>query len=110
MVSKNEAADDAAGDKPASAMLKKPEFLERVIARTDIKKRDAKPAIETALAVLGDALLAGEEVNLPPLGKLRVVRSKDLESGAQVMTLKLRTPKDASRAAQSGLAAADDGD
>ncbi len=84
----------------SSEMIKKPEFLERVMARTDVKKRDAKPAIETAFAVLVEALADGEDVNLPPLGKLRVVRSKDLESGAQVMTLKLRTPKNATRAAK----------
>ncbi len=107
---KGGATAPAATEKPAAAQLKKPEFLERVIARTDVKKRDAKPAIETALAVLGEALAAGEDVNLPPLGKLRVVRSKDLDGGAQVMTLKLRTQKDATRAAQSGLAATDDGD
>ncbi len=91
-------------------MLKKPAFLDRVMARTDVKKRDAKPAIEAAMAVLAEALADGQDVNLPPLGKLRVVRSKDLEGGVRVMTLKLRTPKDATRATEMGLAAPDDGD
>ena len=93
-----------------SEMLKKPAFLDRVMARTDVKKRDAKPAIEAAMAVLAEALADGEDINLPPLGKLRVVRSKDLESGAQVMTLKLRTPKNATRATEMGLAAPENGD
>lgn len=79
---------------PQGEMLKKAEFLDRAVARTDVKKRDAKPAIEAALAVLAEALSNGEEMNLPPMGKLRVVKSKDLGEGAKVLTLKLRTMKD----------------
>lgn len=82
-------------------VIKKPELLDEVVLRTGLKKRDVKPAVEAALSVLGDALRDGAEVNVPPLGKLRVVKSKDLEGGAAVMTLKLRTPKHATRAALS---------
>ncbi len=79
---------------PQGEMIKKPEFLDRAVSRTDVKKRDAKPAIEAALAVLAEALSNGEELNLPPMGKLRVVKSKDIGEGAKVLTLKLRTMKD----------------
>ncbi len=87
--------------------VKKPELLDAVVARTNLKKRNVKPVVEAALAVIVDALREGAEVNLPPLGKLRVVKSKDLESGATVMTVKLRTPKHASLQATSGVAAPD---
>jgi len=73
--------------------VKKPVFLDRTLLRTDVKKRDAKPAIEAALAELAAALIAGEELVLPPLGKIKVVRSKDLGQGAKALTLKLRTMK-----------------
>jgi len=79
---------------PQGEMLKKADFIDRAVARADAKKRDAKPAIEAALAVLSEALMAGEELNLPPLGKMRVVKSKDIGEGAKVLTLKLRTMKD----------------
>lgn len=75
-------------------MLKKPEFLERVMTRTDVKKSQAKPAIEAALATLAEALMNGEELQLPPMGKLKVVKARDIGDGAQVLTLKLRTMKD----------------
>ena len=81
------------------ATLKKPDLLDQVVARTNLKKRDVKPAVEAALALMGDALRDGVELNLPPLGKVRVVKSKDLDGGATVVTLKLRTPKNASVAA-----------
>ena len=79
---------------PQGEMLKKAEFIDRAVERGDVKKRDAKPAIEAALAVLSEALMAGEELNLPPMGKMRVVKSKDIGDGARVLTLKLRTMKD----------------
>ena len=87
--------------KPAK-LLKKPDILEAVVARTNLKKRDVKPAMEAALAVLGEALQDGAEVNLPPLGKLRVVKSKALDEGASILTVKLRTPKNASSAGKTG--------
>ena len=79
---------------PQGEMIKKPEFLDRAVERTDVKKREAKPAIEAALAVLAEALIKDEELNLPPMGKLRVVKSKDAGEGAKLLTLKLRTMKD----------------
>lgn len=70
--------------------LKKPEFLDRVLAAAPLKRGEAKTAIEAACETLAAALLAGEEVNLPPLGKLRVVKDKPLEGGAHMLTVKLR--------------------
>ena len=71
--------------------VKKPVFLDRVMQMTSVKKREAKPAIEAAMQVLADALEKGEELNLPPLGKLKVVKSKTTPGGAKVLTVKLRT-------------------
>ncbi len=92
------AAPEAA--KESGVALKKSDLLDQIVARTNLKKRDVKPAVEGALPLMGDALRDGTELNLPPLGKLRVVKSKDLDGGASVVTLKLRTPKNASAAAQ----------
>ncbi|PKP73791.1 MAG: hypothetical protein CVT84_11790 [Alphaproteobacteria bacterium HGW-Alphaproteobacteria-6] len=44
---------------------------------------------EATLAALGDALAAGDDLVLPPFGKLRINRQRDLPTGA-VMTLRLR--------------------
>ncbi len=89
--------------KPAETepvLMKKPELLDAVVARTNLKKRDVKPAVEAALAVIAEALVKGSDVNLPPMGKLRVVKSKELGEGAHVLTLKLRTTKNAAMAVQ----------
>ena len=90
-------------DKDSGHVLTKPQLLDAVVARTNLKKRDVKPAVEAALMLLGDALREGKDLNLPPLGKVRLVKSKDLENGVAVLTLKLRTPRNATAAAQDQL-------
>ncbi|MEY1555748.1 HU family DNA-binding protein [Yoonia sp. R2331] len=77
----------------AQQALKKPAFLDNAVARSGVKRRDAKPAIEAALNELREALLRGDELNLPPLGKIKVMKSKALSGGAEALTLKIRTTK-----------------
>ncbi|WP_372887743.1 HU family DNA-binding protein [Shimia sp.] len=72
--------------------LKKVDLVDQVVERSGIKKKFAKPAIEAALAVLGEALSEGRSLNLRPLGKLKVLRSKDVANG-RVQTLRLRQPQ-----------------
>lgn len=93
-----------AADSDAGAAFKKPDLLDQVVARTTLKKRDAKAAVDAALAIIGEAIARGDEVVLPPLGKIRVQKTKDLGEGSQVFTLKLRTPKDAAQIVTTGLA------
>ncbi len=73
-------------------VLRKKELIERVVARSGIKKKDAKPTIEAMLAVLGEALSSGEELNLQPLGKVMVKRVKE-QPNAKVMVCRIRQRK-----------------
>ena len=73
----------------AGPQIKRKDFVERIATRSGLKRKDAKLAAEAALAVLGEAIAAGEELNLPPLGKLRVVRQKQFAK-ASVYTCRLR--------------------
>ncbi|MBR9652011.1 HU family DNA-binding protein [Thalassovita aquimarina] len=69
--------------------LRKAELIEMVVARSDVKKRYAKPVIEAALEILGEALADGREMNLKPLGKVKVNRLEQL-SNARVLTCRVR--------------------
>ncbi|WP_240336625.1 HU family DNA-binding protein [Tropicibacter sp. Alg240-R139] len=69
--------------------MKKRELIDLVVDRAGVKKKDAKPAIEAALAILGEAIASGRELNLQPLGKLRINRVEDKENG-RVIVCKLR--------------------
>ncbi len=96
-----EASSDAgqtAGD------LKKKELIDLVVARSGVKKKDAKPVIETMLAVLGETIAQERGLALQPLGKLRVTRTEDKDNG-RIFVCKLRRTEDAPRQFKDPLAA-----
>jgi|GEM_PF-1612550 len=71
-----DAAPDASVGGAASGELDKKELVDRVVARCGVKKREAKPSVEAALAILGEALAEGRELRLEPFGKLKVSNIK----------------------------------
>lgn len=75
--------------KPAQPDLQKKELIERVIERSEIKRRDARPVVEAVLAILGETLAEGRGLRLEPLGKLRINRSEE-KGNRRVVVAKLR--------------------
>ena len=69
--------------------LRKKELFDLVVERSGMKKKDVKPVVEAMLAVLGDAFAEQREMDLQPLGKLKVQRGKELADG-RALVLKLR--------------------
>ena len=72
--------------------LRKKELIDDVVARSGIKKKDAKPVVEAMLAAMGEAHADKRELVLPPFGKLKVRREKDMPK-ARVLTSIIRQPK-----------------
>lgn len=97
---------DAAGEVAAEGGggLRKKELIDRVVAATGARRRDAGPAVEATLAALGDALARGEALVLPPLGRMRVVKRKDSAKGGTTLTLKLSRGGAKGAAGEGGLA------
>lgn len=89
------AAETAAGSSSAPVEqtpvleLRKKELIDQVVARSGVKKRDAKPVVEAMLAVLGESIDSARPLHLEPMGKLRVNRSKDTPNG-RIHICKLR--------------------
>ncbi|WP_313851320.1 HU family DNA-binding protein [Parasedimentitalea psychrophila] len=73
----------------AGLPMRKKELIDLVVERSGIKKKDAKPVVEAMLAVLGEAIGSGRELNLQPLGKLRINRSVERSNG-RIIVCKLR--------------------
>jgi len=69
--------------------LKKKELIDAVVERSGIKKKFAKPVVEAMLGVLGDTLGKSREMNLQPLGKVKINRSKEVQGGT-VLIAKVR--------------------
>ncbi|MEQ5872182.1 HU family DNA-binding protein [Sagittula sp. NFXS13] len=85
--------------------VKKKELVEAAVARSGVKKRDAKLAIEAALAVLGKALAEGRDLNLLPLGKLKVTGMKRNGNG-HIINARVRQPEESGISVQDPLAQA----
>lgn len=82
----------AAASKPTKgATLRKKELVERVAAVSGAKKSVVRDIVEATLTVLGDALAGDEMLSLPPFGKAKVNRHKDLSEG-EMLVVKLRRP------------------
>ncbi len=81
------ATPETVGD--AAPTLKLKGLLDRVVARSGAKKKDAKAVVEATLACLGEALAKGEALNLPELGKARVNRQKG-QGGVETLVVRLR--------------------
>lgn len=79
--------------------LRNRELVEQAMARTGVKKKAAKPLIDAVLAIMGEAVADGRELNLKPFGRMRVSRSQGRGNNT-VFVCKLRQGGGAGRAAQ----------
>lgn len=69
--------------------LKRNDLLQAVAARSALPKSDLRPVIELVLDELGEALASGRDLALPPLGRVKIQRRKEIEAG-EVLSLRLR--------------------
>ncbi|SMO51327.1 HU family DNA-binding protein [Paracoccus laeviglucosivorans] len=82
-------APKAEGDPGTAKVLQKRQFLSRIAHRTGMRNAQIKDIVEATLAELGEAMAAGQTLALPPLGRARINRQRDV-SGAEVIVLRLR--------------------
>ena len=82
----------------ATHILKLRELVEQVAAASGAKRKGLKEVVEATLAAMGAALSRGDELNLPPLGKLKVGRQKAMGEGEMIVIRLRRGPVAASRA------------
>lgn len=80
--------EEAAAAEEAEAFRKR-DLIDAVVMRSGVKKRDVKPAVEAALAILGETLAQGQGLNLPELGKVKIQNQKSV-GDVQVLNLRLR--------------------
>ncbi|MDF3413520.1 DNA-binding protein [Sulfitobacter sp. M57] len=77
--------------------MRKKELIEAVVERSGLKKKDVKPVVETMLAVLGEAIGDNRELNLPPMGRMKIRREKKLANGRMVVAkIRQTTPSERS--------------
>ena len=72
-----------------STMIRRKEMVERIVAKSGLKPNEVKTMLDAVLSELGDALSAGEGLNLHPLGKVTINRRKKL-GDKEVLICKIR--------------------
>ena len=87
--SETAATKSAAAAPVVASEVKKRELYDRVATLSGVKKQQVKPIVDAVLSVMGDALDAGEDLNLEPLGKVKIQREKELPT-AKVITCRVR--------------------
>ena len=75
-------------------VLRQRELINSVVERSGVRKKFAKPVVETMIAVLGEAISEGRDMNLQPLGRIKQQRTKDT-GNAQIIIAKIRQNKSA---------------
>ena len=73
--------------------LKKKELLDLVVARSDVKKKFAKPVVEAMLDILGGAIAEERALNLQPMGRVMPKRTKDAGKN-RVVIARIRQSKE----------------
>jgi nucleoid DNA-binding protein len=82
------------GKAPRSGVqVKKKDFLDQVTAASGANKAEVRGVLDAALTLMAERLKAGDEIALPPLGKLRMVREKD-NGKVRIATLRLQLAGD----------------
>lgn len=90
-------------------MMRGKDLMTRVAEATGAKVKDIKLTVEATLAELGKALDAGEMLNLPPLGKVKIIPTKG-EGAAGLVKLRLHRAGVAAAKKPAKEALADDGE
>lgn len=90
----------------AAPVLKVKDMVDRVALASGAKKKGLREIVEAVLLEMGNALSEGKELNLPPLGRVRVNRQK-----GDLMVVKVKRPvtdKSVKKDVTEGVAVAED--
>lgn len=82
---------DAQGEADAAPVLQKRALLDTLCVETGQPRAQVRALTDALLAELGRALSCGEDLVLPPLGKVRVSRQRT-GKGGEVIVMRLRRP------------------
>ena len=91
-------APQEASDTPTDAQpsernqIKKKDIYDAVTIATGLRKREVREAVDATLAYLHQQLLQGKQVQVPPLGKIKVIEKEESDTIKRRYRLILRDP------------------
>lgn len=94
VVSTKAKAASAQADVAARPEMTKKDLVESMMSATGMKKGEARRALEATMSAVADALKEGKDLAVPPLGKIKIARTKETPNGKLVvLRAKLKEPK-----------------
>ncbi|MEM9047400.1 MAG: HU family DNA-binding protein [Pseudomonadota bacterium] len=72
--------------------MKKRDLLEKVADQSGLKKNETRRAVEATLNSIRDALEAGEDINIAPLGRIKVKTRGEGAAASKIYRVILKKP------------------
>lgn len=76
---------------PIVKALTRKEFIDQLVEVTGGRKGEVRDLLDATLRLLSESIQEYDEVNIPPLGKIKVARRKDVPNG-KVVNMRVRIP------------------
>ena len=118
---KEDAAEDAADvaveatteEKPAKeddGKIRKKDIYDHVTVATGLRKREVRESVDATLAYFHKVLSEGHDLQIPPLGKIRVIERGEGENAKMIYKVQLQKAKEDKKDDEAGKEALADGE
>jgi nucleoid DNA-binding protein len=87
-----EEAEDT--EKEDDGKIRKKQIYDHVTVATGLRKREVRESVDATLAYFHKVLSEGHDLQIPPLGKIRVIERGEGENAKMIYKLQLQKPKE----------------
>ena len=107
-----EAADatEAKAEKEPDGKICKKDIYDHVTVATGLRKREVRESVDATLAYFHKVLSEGHDLQIPPLGKIRVIERGEGENAKLIYKVQLQKPKEDKKDDAAGKEALADGE
>lgn len=89
-----EAVVEEQSEKKDDGKVRKKQIYDHVTVATGLRKREVRESVDATLAYFHQLLSEGHDLQIPPLGKVRVIERGEGENAKMIYKLQLQKPKD----------------
>ncbi len=83
--------DETTPEQPSN-LIKKKDIYDHVTVTTGLRRREVREAVDATFGYLFECVSAGKDVQMPPLGKIRVITKGEGENQKTLYRLNLQKP------------------
>lgn len=102
--------DAGVAEKEDDGKIRKKQIYDHVTVATGLRKREVRESVDATLAYFHQMLSEGHDLQIPPLGKVRVIERDKGENAKLIYKLQLQKPKKDDDAGKEALADGENAD